>query len=230
MADQGLRIGRAVPPHGLTRARSLRRPSRQVCVGRPCQHRRVWDTPRRRNTRGANMASRCWRPAAVIGTVVLGGVALTGLPAGAVTPGTNGTIMFVANEPCNPNVSFCEPGAMTRAIFEMKPDGTGVTTRPRPELLGRLAEPERQRQPDPLRATFGDPEIYKAQRSGNDFEGYVTDGCGMSWAPDNDRIALTSEAGLLRHARPAHPAVPGWRRRRLPPATSRSPPADLGAA
>ena len=111
------------------------------------------------------MASRRWRPAAVIGTVVLGGVALTGLPAGAVTPGTNGTIMFVANEPCNPVESFCnEAGQQTRAVFEMKPDGTGVT-----KILGQnfwVDSPSQNGNGSRIlyAATFGDPEIYKTRR------------------------------------------------------------------
>ena len=122
-------------------------------------------------------------------------MALTGLPAGAVTPGTNGTIMFVANEPCNPNLSFCETGLMTRAIFEMKPDGTGLTRVVDQNFWVDSPSQNGNGSRILYAATFGDPEIYKAQRTGNDFDGYVTDGCGMSWAPDNDRIALTSEGG-----------------------------------
>ena len=141
------------------------------------------------------MASRYWRPAAVIGTVVLGGVALTGLPAGAVTPGTNGTIMFVANEPCDPVQSFCENGLMTRAIFEMKPDGTGLK-----RVLDQnfwVDSPSQNGNGSRIlyAATFGDPEIYKARRTGTDFDGYVSDGCGMSWAPNSADLTYTSEQG-----------------------------------
>jgi WD40 repeat protein len=142
------------------------------------------------------MASRRWRPAAVIGTVVLGGVALTGLPAGAVTPGTNGTIMFVANEPCNPVESFCnEAGQQTRAVFEMRPDGTGVK-----KVLGQnfwVDSPSQNGNGSRIlyAATFGDPEIYKTRRTSIDFDGYVDDGCGMSWAPDSSWLTYTGEQG-----------------------------------
>jgi Tol biopolymer transport system component len=103
--------------------------------------------------------------------------------------------MFVANVPCNPVVSFCEPGVMTRAMFEMKPDGTGLT-----QVLDQnfwVDSPSQNGTGSRIlyAATFGDPEIYKARRTGTDFDGYVSDGCGMSWAPDSSWLTYTAEQG-----------------------------------
>jgi TolB protein len=130
-----------------------------------------------------------------IGAAVLGGAVLVAGPVEAVTPGSNGTIMFVANEPCNPQVSVCGGGQMTRAIFEMQPDGSGVR-----RVLDQNFYVDSPSQAGDgsrilLSVTFGDPEIYKARRTGIPDDSYVTDGCGMSWAPNSTDLTFTSERG-----------------------------------
>jgi Tol biopolymer transport system component len=138
------------------------------------------------------MSARAWRRA-VAAAAVLGGVVAIGGQAEAVAPGSNGTILFVASERCDPQESFCPSAA--RAIYEMRPDGSGVT-----KLLDQntyFDSPSQAKDGSRilLSVTFGDPEIYKARRTGIPDDSYVTDGCGTSWAPDSIRLAFTSEAG-----------------------------------
>lgn len=149
--------------------------------------------PPRRNEDGETGGRRLrWTLAA---SVAAGALALSALPAAAVTKGVNGTILFVANEPCNPNESFCDASGYTRAVFEMKADGSGVTKL----WFQNYYFDSPSQAPDGSRllvsSTFGDPEIYKVQRSSFDTAQYVTDGCGMSWAPDSGRIVQTDERG-----------------------------------
>jgi dipeptidyl aminopeptidase/acylaminoacyl peptidase len=128
---------------------------------------------------------------AVFGLATVGALTAAATPAGAVTPGKNGSILFVANEPCDPAQSFCEPGGTYRALSEMQPDGSRINRGPQyfwadsPSQAGngsRLL----------VAVSLGDSEMYKVQRSGELGE-YVGDGCAMSWSPDNSSFVHTNE-------------------------------------
>ena len=95
------------------------------------------------------------------------------------------------------------PAADTRAVFEMNPDGSGVTKR----WFQNYYFDSPSQAPDGSRLL-----VTRDVRRSGDLQGsvpastppsYVTDGCGMSWAPDSGRIVRDERAGLLRHARPA---------------------------